>query len=338
VGEYAVVEPGGRGLSLAPNVRATCTVEVGDPRRSAAGITARFGGETAHFSSADEAGYPAIFAAVDQVCGEILGRPTGEMFATAKVTVDTEAFYLGSRKLGFGSSAAAAVCLTAATLAGAENVALAVSSAAETRAEAAATKKVLSAAVRAHRIAQGGRGSGYDVATSFAGGTCAFVGGPEPAVERVSLPWLPSCYLYRGPHEVSTSAALGSYRRWKSRAPVDSRSYVAETNGVVDALVKARNWNEARLLLARAAAIGEELGCQIAVDATPAVFSRSGTLGDLATLLNRLPEEHFFTKSLGAGNETGVLMIHEPDEALHHALLDAGLTPLTVSADGVRLT
>lgn len=362
VGEYAVVEPGGRGLSLALNVRAACTVEVGDPRPSAIGITTRFGGETAHFSSAAEPGCPAVFAAVEQVCSEMLGRVTAEMLAAAKVTVDTEAFYIGSTKLGFGSSAAATVCLTAATLAAAETrpdaaeprdatpseqrAASAVPHSAQPvppaprplRREAAATKKVLSAAVRAHRIAQGGRGSGYDVATSVAGGRCLFVGGAEPAVKPVSLPWLPSCYLYRGPRAVSTSAALGSYRRWKSRAPVDYRTYLAETNDVVDDLMKARSWDEARLLLARAAALGEELGCQIGVDATPAVFARTGTLGEVATLINRLPEEQFFTKSLGAGNEIGVLMIHQPGDELHRALLDAGLTPLAISVDGVRLT
>ena len=83
--------------------------------------------------------------------------------------LDTSAFSRDGRKLGLGSSAAVAVALTGALAAWLEL---------EVDIEASAQ--------RAHRDFQGGKGSGLDIATSFAGGLIVFTV-DNRTVE--SIPW-----------------------------------------------------------------------------------------------------------------------------------------------------
>jgi phosphomevalonate kinase len=92
--------------------------------------------------------------------------------------VDTEGFSEGGVKLGLGSSAAAAVAATGAVL--------------EYAGVSLATNKELlySVAESAHRSAQGGVGSGADVAVSVYGGFVRFVrfSGGAPVVARAQPP------------------------------------------------------------------------------------------------------------------------------------------------------
>ncbi|MEO7350064.1 MAG: hypothetical protein ABIW32_09450 [Terrimesophilobacter sp.] len=82
------------------------------------------------------------------------------------ITIESAAFLQNGHKLGLGSSAAVAVALTAA---------LATSRGCElTRSE------IFTVAARAHSAAQGGKGSGGDIAASVYGGHILFRKGSEP--------------------------------------------------------------------------------------------------------------------------------------------------------------
>lgn len=111
----------------------------------------------------------------DAVRGVVLER-AGSLPAALELTIDSTAFFrrtdmLDSHKLGLGSSAAVAVALTAA-----------LSLAAGLPAD---RSNVLELALVAHRIAQGGTGSGGDVAASVFGGLIEYSRGENP----VQLPW-----------------------------------------------------------------------------------------------------------------------------------------------------
>lgn len=108
-----------------------------------------------------------VFDAVRTAIARRLRKPLDPL----AVTIDTSDFAQGGHKLGLGSSAAVSAALAQA-LAVAADIEL-------SRAELAAL------AIEAHRAAQGGTGSGGDVAASIYGGFIHYVRGEEP----VPLAW-----------------------------------------------------------------------------------------------------------------------------------------------------
>ncbi len=162
LGEYAVLH-GAPALLAAMDARCRVWLEPADSWR----LTARPLG-LADLALADDGGPPksatedlrralAVFDAVRRTVTHDHELPP------LSVTIDTRAFFRGDHKLGLGASAAVAVTLTAAMhrlLGYPEDHAA-----------------IADAATRAHRMAQGGEGSGADVATSVYGGIVEFVAG-----------------------------------------------------------------------------------------------------------------------------------------------------------------
>lgn len=320
-GEYAILESGGMGLSVAPDIRARCTADL-EPGE----CVVRYGGVVERFDSLDAPGCPPVVEAVAHAVREHLRcrdrEPALVETDGPRVDLDTSGFYEGSRKLGFGSSAAAALCLTAALL----------RAAGATDWESAC----LDLAVSAHRAAQNGRGSGYDVATSFCGGTALFTGGAAPSVKPVTLPWLPDCYLYRGPKAVSTGGSVSRYKGWKQRRGDESLAFLEQSNRTVSALAAARTWEEARSLLVQARALSTELGCSISVGADPTLYS-DPRYERARRVLARFDDQDVFVKSLGAGNETGIVMVRGVTPPIDRELVAAGLQALTIAPRGVTV-
>jgi phosphomevalonate kinase len=151
-GEYAVLDGG-------------TAVVAAISRRAAGGFVP--GGEAASALVAE-----AVAAARDWL------RARGATLPAGSVEVDTAAFSAAGRKLGLGSSAAAAVAAVGAAL-----EAAGVDAAAERAA-------VLALAERAHRAFQGGVGSGADVAAAAHGGLLA-VARRDGALSVDRLPALP---------------------------------------------------------------------------------------------------------------------------------------------------
>jgi phosphomevalonate kinase len=179
LGEYAVLN-GSPALLTAIDQRVLVTI-----RSSTTGhwVVHTPGLDTKHFELGPMGQLPDGFDAqqrshlrvFDAVRGVVLDR-AGSLPAALDVTVDSTAFFrttdtLGTHKLGLGSSAAVAVALTAALML-----------AAGLPADRAG---VLELALAAHRAAQGGTGSGGDVAASVFGGLIEYTRGQIPA----QLPW-----------------------------------------------------------------------------------------------------------------------------------------------------
>jgi hypothetical protein len=205
------------------------------------------------------------------------------------VEVDSSDFFFGGRKGGLGSSAAAAVGLCWALLALAGGV-------------PPQPAAVLEAALAAHHRAQGGRGSGYDVFTSFHGGVGLFTGGARPSWQALDLPWLEPLYLFHGERSLSTPGAIGKYRQWRLGRPAEAKRFLRESNRLVRAFSRAASRGEALRSLRRCRELGLRWGEAIGA---PAAMQLPPDWGGIR------PED---CKALGAGNELGLAFPELPPE------------------------
>ena len=309
LGEYAVTDEGGLGLALAVDRRVSLELEPS----SALVVEGRWGGGTAHWTRESAGRSPLITAIVETWREQVYSRGVGAPGAGAtrmpdsrepgaRIVVDSSAFFTAGRKSGFGSSAAVTVALTCALL----------------HLSGFSGSQLIRCAARiallAHRRAQGGRGSGYDVYASLYGGFGCLVGGSEPSWQAVELPWLPPLYIFRGPSSVSTPSSIQSYERWKSCDPAGWRSFLDESNQGVRRFLQADSWPAARRAFTASKELGLRLGERIGV---PARIEAPGSL---------VPELH---KALGAGNELGIYLAETPPN-------EAALEPVVVAPEGIR--
>jgi len=308
LGEYAVLEEGGLGLAVAvdPRVRISAA-----PGRPGAGleVAARMDTELRWTpreprEPRDPRGDPrtALLAAAVEVCCPA-GPPPGS------IEVDSSDFFFGGRKGGLGSSAAAAVGLCWALLA------LAAGSPPQPAA-------VLEAALAAHRRAQGGHGSGYDVFASFHGGAGLFAGGARPSWQPLDLPWLEPLYLFHGERSLSTPVAIGKYREWRLRRPEEAGSFLEKSNRLVWSFSRAASRLEALGSLRRCRALGLRLGEAIGV---PAAMHPPDDWDGIRA------ED---CKALGAGNELGLAFPELPPETPPDGL-PGSLRPARLASQGL---
>lgn len=304
-GEYAVLEEGGLGAAVAVEPRLTVTVFPQDDWE----VRGRWvGGSEVWRPEGPRAGAPESFAGrVFLAAFEGLGTRGDERGRRwkdpqpARIEVDTSAFFDPTgRKLGYGSSAALAVGLT---------VALAHLADRDLEDRHAGLHLV---AVDAHRAAQGGAGSGYDVTTSWFGGLGLFVGGSEPRWEPAQPGRLPSLALFPGPELVRTPGSIARYRTWQAQHPASARDFLDASNGSVRALVTAPTSSALRDAWETSRDLGLDLGRRID---TPADLEAPRGL------------EGVFVKALGAGNETGLVAAFGGE----FPPLGPGLTALTIS-------
>lgn len=313
-GEYAVLEEGGLGIAcaLAPHV------EVRVRPSSGFSISGRLGAQSYRFSSADGTETGGFLGAVASYLESRLesgGRSLSEL--DVHIDIDSSAFLAASgRKRGFGSSAAATVGLCEAVCdavgmpegdtsgAGGDGA----GPRGKTRSGPApgcgsgpapgAARFTL--AVEAHRSAQGGRGSGYDVAASYYGGLGLFRGGAAPELEPISLPWLPALSLYETGVTESSARAVARYTSWKAEHPEAAREFRARSNRLVSALVEETTWDAAREIVFALTRHGVELGQAIGV---PAEVEKPDIADSDASVC----------KAVGAGAELALCFGLEPD-------------------------
>ncbi|MCG8478492.1 MAG: hypothetical protein MI724_05300, partial [Spirochaetales bacterium] len=189
-GEYAITEEDGLGIALAVEPRASCSVyctrEHADDTPSRPTIIARTG--RSEDQSWPHVANPLVESTVDVVGAHLAagGAPV-DVYADSRrgadaktrwrIVIDTSPFFdkHTGRKLGLGSSAAAVCLLTGALMriAGIDPV--------------SRRKTLIALAIEAHRRGHGGRGSGYDIVASAAGGAVRFRGGRVPTWERSNL-------------------------------------------------------------------------------------------------------------------------------------------------------
>jgi phosphomevalonate kinase len=277
-GEYALLEEGGLGVALAVEPRLTVTVFPAEEWE----LIGLWPGTTERWVP----GQPATFASkLFEACldalmqrGDERERKWDRAIPPARLELDSSALFdAQGRKRGFGSSAALAVGIAAAL-------------AHQQRREDSAS--VHQIAVAAHRVAQGGAGSGYDVTASFFGGLGRFTGGVFPQWEPLDARVLPSMAVFPGPQAVKTTRSIDLYRAWQATQPTSAGQFVERSNAAVAALAKARSteallsaWEDCR-------EVGLAVGSAIGSNAQLPPFET--------------PLEGLFVKALGAGNETGL--------------------------------
>jgi phosphomevalonate kinase len=226
---------------------------------------------------------PLITAVVDTVENWLREKGSGKAVRGARIRVDSSALFSSDgRKSGLGSSAAVTAGVVCALL------------------EAAGCRpdpgdpSILALAIDAHRRAQGGSGSGYDVSCSFRGGMGLFHGGALPRWEPCRLWEDRVVCLFPGPDPVSTSQAIRRYALWKESNPADAGLFLAESNRGVLRFVHARSAEEAGSCLRACRDLGVSLGRAIGV--TAEIEAPRGL--DAA-----------WCKALGAGNELGACLL-----------------------------
>ena len=292
LGEYAVLQPGGLGVAAAVEPRVRVRV------RPAADAL-RIEGTDGIGRFAWRAGAGDLLDAVVDACAGVLGRAPDP----ALVEVDSGALTEGGRKLGLGSSAAVAVAVTRVLLGGPGG--------------GVPLDTVFRTALRAHRAAQGGRGSGYDVAVSTYGGTGLFHG-EEPRFEP--LPAAPAdLFLVLGGRPLATPPAVSRYLAWARERPIDCRRHRRVSDAIVRHALRTGGWAEALRAGRRVTQwLGEHIGVPVEPD-------------ELRRRLEHVAAAGHAGKPAGAGGELAICVA-----APGHAVPDRPwVRPLTVSAAGV---
>jgi len=235
-GEYLITEEGGTGLALAAGGRAHLHLQHNpSSSRSLRGCTIRGnwpgGGEVwkeedgagkAHTSETQNPG--SLASAVWKECLKTLSYPDEtDTPYFCRIDVDTREFFAADgTKLGYGSSAAAAL-LYARGLINAAGIS-------DERFE-----HTIDCALKAHRNWQGGRGSGYDIYTSAFGAAGRFTGGRKPHWEILNWPSTLKGWLIRGRKSVSSAAAIPAFQNWKrNTGPAGERLLSDFSTGISD--------------------------------------------------------------------------------------------------------
>jgi phosphomevalonate kinase len=212
------------------------------------------------------AGAPAVVAAIDRrVTGRFVpgAAPSSPLVAETVRTVrdalaidlpdgapqlDSSALMLGERKLGLGSSAAVAAVAVGATL-------RALASDLEQSKEF-----VFDLAFRAHRAAQGGRGSGADVAAAVYGGVIELSRDDDGKTAVRSLPPPPiELVVFSTGVPSPTVDHLRAVERLAERSRATYLTRMSELRNAADRFVRSYEGGNTQRLIAATDAAGEAL-------------------------------------------------------------------------------
>ncbi len=271
-GEYAVLEEGGLGLGCAVEPRVHVTWQPGDHLV----IVGRFEGRQETWSPQMTENHPLFSPLWDS-----LARRFGSQADQLKYTLTVDSTALArhdTRKSGLGSSAAATVAATAAlwylmthTTPGLDDL--------------------FQTALTAHRQAQGGRGSGYDLACSTFGGMGLVTGGKKPTWKPLLLDFSPSFELIFAPKPMSTAQAIARWTQWRTIYPGDWTRALRQSQEIVFSLAQSEDAKTFEMTLAKAAGLGRQLG------------QNMGVWNSANQVFIAPHEKAGPCKSLGAGNE-----------------------------------
>lgn len=335
-GEYAITREGGIGIALAvaPRavVRLSARVTPESVQRFRRALYALESGKMQSIgglrlesrAGAPEGTSPPILPPVLREITNFIRhtgyRAQGELPTSLEPTtivIDTSRFFdpATGLKLGFGSSGAAMVLLTAALLhlAGVDPL--------------GNRNTLLSVAVRAHRAFQGGRGSGYDVACSTMGGMLRFIGGEVPRWERLQVlrKWRDEglrLYTLQVGTPVSSTRAVAAFdRRFPSGH--EAEAFLVRSNEAVDKLIRARTWRQLTEAVAYARDVSRVIGDAIGV---PAELP-PGLTGD---------DRSWTAKTSGAGDEQAIVLARSDAGRAAASPLPEGLRELQLQPEGFR--
>jgi phosphomevalonate kinase len=238
-----------------------------------------------------------VIAETDRRAREALGELASALPAGAAL-VDTAQFEQGGIKLGLGSSAAAAVAATGALF---ERAGVSV----------AGHQELLYAVADAgHRAAQGGVGSGADVAVAVHGGFIQFLRpeGGVPAITSLAAPGGLSMVIFWTGKAARTPALIEAVSAFATRAPGPHRALLGELRATAARFVTAFAENDAPAVVEAAdaygrlmATLGDHAEVPIVTPALAAASSLARSLGGAA-------------KPSGAGGgDIGVAFFADPE-------------------------
>jgi phosphomevalonate kinase len=285
-------------------------------------------------------GAPAVVAAVDRrafawlepphggasplvaAAREETARALGEADAAAlpPVRVETRGFSRRGRKLGLGSSAAVVTAACGALFA------------ARGRGASASREEIFRAALGAHRLVQGGRGSGVDVAASVFGGVLVYRMGEAPIPVPAEGP--PAVFVWTET-PASTVGLVAAVEGLARSSPAVHQRRLAELCGLADELAAAWLAGDRQGILTLTGDYGksmERLGQALRLPVVPVAIAR----------LARLAERHGgAAKPSGAGGgDTAVAVFPDEERAAAFAAdcrtVGLVILDLQVGAPGLR--
>jgi phosphomevalonate kinase len=313
-GEYAITEPGGLGIALAVDPRGRVEVHplTDVTTHEMERLVREFGSATVAIqSNVDDADARRLLETVFRQFG--IEARSGGGSPVARITVDTSTFFDVSTgtKRGLGSSAVATLLTTAAVsvLVGEDPV--------------AGLHRSIARAIGVHRAMHGGRGSGYDVATSAIGGVVRFRGGLVPTAERSSLDrTLRSAsyqlFSYATGRPVDSTEAVERFQHFYPDNDGERAAFVERSNEIVQAIDTRDRWCDLFASIETARVLSETVGNAIGVPAT-LPFCPSHR------------DDGWIAKTSGAGNERSVLVAERDTRRP----LPAGTEALTLDPRGL---
>jgi phosphomevalonate kinase len=195
------------------------------------------------FAPADASGAPLVDLVVSKVAPRLAWS----------ASIDSQALFAGSSKLGLGSSAAVLTAWAGAY-------------AAFARSRGAATPDFsVTELIELHRQFQGGKGSGLDVAASYTGGAISFrlAGSTLPQIGSVRLPNnVGFAGIFAG-RSASTPGLVAHYRAWQRDRPREAAALVGRLTALAEAGSDALRGGDAHAWLTAFAGYGrglQELG------------------------------------------------------------------------------
>lgn len=236
---------------------------------------------------------------------------------TFHITIESAQFMQDGHKLGIGSSAAVAVALSAAL--------------AESRGVALTRSALFDVAAGAHSAAQGGKGSGGDIAASVYGGHILYRGGTEPL--PMSWPTDLDVFAVVTGMGSSTVDLLSRVADYAAQHPASHRSDLDHLGSLALRTQAALDSSDALLALADEYYLGVE-----ALDA----HAQAGIVTDRHRELRKIAAASgsvFKTSGAGGGDVGLIFAKLDSTGHLSSVLTEAGATviPVPYSPDGVRM-
>jgi mevalonate kinase len=262
---------------------------------------------------------PVVAEAVQRARAE-LGE-TSSALPPGSVLVNSDDFYQGEQKIGFGSSAATAVASVGAVF---ESAGIALD---------ARRSQILTIADAAHRAAQGGAGSGADIAAATYGGLVKVErqGGASPLVESLVPPASLHLVVFWTGQPASTKDMIAGVQQFARKDPGAYRQVIDNLRDTADRFVAELRAGSATGAVAAAGRYGRRLGVLGAAASVPIVTEDFRRAADVAAELGGI------AKPSGAGGgDIGVGMFATPESArLFARALPKPMLPLDVDLDRV---
>lgn len=307
LGEYFILEPGMRGLSMAVEPRLTLTAE----RSQKWTIVAKGNNEPACFTV--EHIIPGLVPTIRQISG--FSWATADIFQIvieqfikkqaknplvdlepSTITIDSSKLFHDNKKLGLGSSAGVVVAFSAYLFLLLYKGKL-------------DKEQLLDFCIPVHKLVQSGSGSGYDVLTSIEGGLLFFTMSSYSATQKYLLSTFDS-ELWCAMNEVKTASAIHKYEAFKKKHPLLTKLVCNKTQILVQAaysiIASLQKQATSKLKLSSEQPEYHDL---------LAILRKGGCIGARFGKMIGVPAEFpiqsaALIKSLGAGNEMALAEPH----------------------------